>query len=191
MRSSHILAALSAAVLVACGGGGGSTTPAGPGIDPNAATVSLSGVAAKGLMANADVKVYAVKSDGTVDTSTVLGTATTDAKGQYTLSFAATKDQPYVITVTAKADGSTTHLDEVSGTSQALPSGFTMRAVLVPASGGTVTSPGCWTRPTTLTTNDCPAGGAAEGVVVDAGVVADVATISTGGRFADATGAGR
>lgn len=140
MRSSHILAALSAAVLVACGGGGGSSTPAGPGVDPNAATVSLSGVAAKGLMANADVKVYAVKSDGTVDTSTVLGTATTDAKGQYTLSFAATKDQPYVITVTAKADGSTTHLDEVSGTSQALPSGFTMRAVLVPASGGTVTT---------------------------------------------------
>jgi hypothetical protein len=125
--------ALAVALLAACGGGG-SDSPA-----PTTAAVTLSGTAAKGLMAGADVSALAVKADGTVDT-TPLATTTTDASGHYTLNFTATKDQPYVIQVKAKDDGSTTHLDEVSGAAQALPAGFAMRALFVPTSTGNVST---------------------------------------------------
>lgn len=128
-------AMLSAGLLAACGGGGDSPAPAPA--PSTSASVSLSGVAAKGLMANADVSAHAVLSDGTV-AADALATGTTDASGHYSLSFTATTNQPYVIKVTAKAG--TTHLDEVSGTAQSLPAGFTMRAFVVPATSGTVTT---------------------------------------------------
>lgn len=121
-------------MLVACGGGGDS-----PPAPPPTASVALSGTASKGLMANADVAVLPVNADGSIG-STALATTTTDASGHYTLSFTATKDQPYVIQVKAKADGSTTHLDEVSDSTQSLPAGFTMRALLVSAATGSLTT---------------------------------------------------
>ncbi|MEY4750256.1 MAG: hypothetical protein RIQ60_2470 [Pseudomonadota bacterium] len=132
-RPSLTWALACASVLAACGGGG-SSTPS------TAAKVALSGVASKGLMANADVKVHPVKADGSVDLTVILATATTDANGNYTVSFDGNQGQPYVVRVSAKADGSTTHLDEVSGTSKALPAGFAMRAVIIPASSGSVTT---------------------------------------------------
>ncbi|MBA4175257.1 MAG: hypothetical protein C0505_01635 [Leptothrix sp. (in: Bacteria)] len=124
---------MAAGLLASCGGGGGGgeTPPAG-----NQATVALAGTAAKGLMANADVAVYPVNPDGTVG-STALATGTTQADGRYSLSFAATQGQPYVVRVTAKAG--TTHLDEVTGAAQALPTGFAMRSMLVPAGTGALT----------------------------------------------------
>lgn len=130
-------AMLSAGLLAACGGGGGdgSTTPNPPVND--SASVSLSGIAAKGLMANADVTAHAINADGTIATA-ALATTTTDAQGHYSLSFSATKGQPYVIKVTANAN--TTHLDEVSGVAQPLPVGFTMRALLPPVTTDTVTT---------------------------------------------------
>ncbi|MEY3252287.1 MAG: hypothetical protein RL227_1260, partial [Pseudomonadota bacterium] len=91
---------------------------------------------AKGLMANADVTVLAVNADGSVG-STVLASGTTSATGAYNLSFTATAGTPYVVRVAAKADGSTTHLDEVLGT-QPLPAGFALRALTVPTGSGTV-----------------------------------------------------
>jgi hypothetical protein len=136
MRQQTLWAAmLSAGLLAGCGGGGGDeATP----VD-NSASVAMSGVAAKGLMANALVSAHAVGADGSV-AAAALASTTTDAAGKYTLSFAATKDEPVVIRVQAKDDGSTTHLDEVSGTSQALPAGFTMRALFVPNASGAIST---------------------------------------------------
>lgn len=137
MKFSNLIpTALGVAILAGCGGGGGGAT------DTSASgqgSVSVSGTAAKGLMANADVGAYAVAADGTVG-ATALATTTTDPSGHFALTFSATQDKPYVIKVSAKADGSTTHLDEVTNTSQALPAGFTMRALLVPGTAGAVTT---------------------------------------------------
>ncbi len=138
-RATAGLAAVS--ILSACGGGGGGDTGTQQPVSTTA-TVSLSGVAAKGQMANAEVNVYAVKADGTVDGLGLLATPViTDAQGRYTLSFAGTKDQPYVVKVSAKADGSTTHADEVGAVpQQPLPEGFSMRALVIPASTGAITA---------------------------------------------------
>ena len=133
MKVTASLAAVS--ILSACGGSGGTSTPT-----DNSAAVSLSGTAAKGLMANAEVNVHPVKAaDGSIDPVGLLATPVlTKADGSYSLSFAGTKDQPYVIRVTATAN--TTHADEVTGQAQPLPAGFSMRALLLPASSGTVST---------------------------------------------------
>lgn len=136
-----------AGLLTACGGGGSGSdsttppsTPSNPTTPPvTTASVKLSGTAAKGLMANADVAVYAVNPDGSA-AGTPLASTTTDANGQYTLSFTGDKGAPYIVKVSAKADGSTTHADEVSGQAQPLPAGFAMRAAVVPDATGTVTT---------------------------------------------------
>ena len=131
MRQITSLITLAAALcLVACSNGGGSDSP------DTTATVALSGTAAKGLMAGADVAVYPVNADGSVGTS-ALTTTTTDGSGRYSLSFSGTKGEPYVVRVTAKAG--TTHLDEVTGAAQPLPTGFAMRMLVVPASTGAQT----------------------------------------------------
>ena len=135
MRKTLFVAMASAGLLSACGGGGGSdaATPVTPTPSSTSATVALSGTAAKGLMANADVGVYAVNADGSV-AATPLQTTTTDAQGKYSLSFTGTKDQPYVVRVSANAN--TTHADEVTGTAQPLPVGFQMRSLVVPTATG-------------------------------------------------------
>jgi len=133
-------AVATAALLSACAGGGGGDAPPAPPPPPTptGSTVTLTGIAAKGLMANADVTVLGVNADGSVG-STVLATGTTSATGAYNLSFTATAGTPYVVRVAAKADGSTTHLDEVLG-SQALPAGFALRALTVPTGSGAVSA---------------------------------------------------
>jgi hypothetical protein len=130
-------AMLSAGLLMACGGGGGGGETPTP---TDAAQVSLSGVAAKGLMAGAVVTVHAVAADGTVGSALVTSPAEvlTDASGHYTMSFTGAKDQPYVVKVTAREG--TTHLDEIAGTAVALPAGFTMRSLVVPTTTGAVTT---------------------------------------------------
>ncbi len=140
MKKAPLYAVVGAvSLLSACGGGSGtSVTPDVP--VSTAATVALSGTAAKGLMANADVKVHPVAADGSVDLATVLASDTTRTDGSYALSFTGTKDQPYVVRVSTKADGSTTHRDEVTGTDQALPANFAMRSLVVPDASGAVTS---------------------------------------------------
>ena len=126
----------SAGLLAACGGG--STADPGPAVSTST-KVSLTGVAAKGLMAFADVNVYEPK-DGVIDntsTSLVSGVST-DKDGKYSLIFDGTQGLPYVIKVTAKAG--TVHADEATGTSQALPVGFALRALLVPATSGAIST---------------------------------------------------
>ena len=133
-RSPWIPTALAVALLAACGGGG-SDSPA----PATTASVTMSGTAAKGPMANADVAALPVNADGSIGTAP-LATALTDPNGSYTLNFTATKDQPYIIQVKSKANGSTTHVDEVSGQTQNLPAGFSMRALFVPTSTGNLTT---------------------------------------------------
>lgn len=142
-RASLPLTLLAAATLAACGGGGGTesgTGGTGTGGTPTAtkALISLHGVASKGLMAGARVTAHPVRSDGSVDLSTVLGSTESDASGAYQLRFEGTPDQPHVIRVAAKDDGSTTHLDEVAGTARPLPPGFVMRALYTPHQSGEV-----------------------------------------------------
>ena len=136
---TQLLTALTGAALLAgCGGGGSADTA--PVVPPDtSASVSLSGTAAKGLMANADVGVYAVDANGGVASAPMV-TKPIEADGKYSLVFTGKQGQPYVVKVSARADGSTTHADEVSGTPQALPAGFAMRALVLPASAGNVTA---------------------------------------------------
>jgi hypothetical protein len=116
MKSKVLIRALSGALvmvlgmaLVGCGGGGGGATPA-PG-----ASVTLSGTAVAGKFRSADVKVY----DATVYTElapgTPIATGTTDNDGEYTVSLPAGFTKPVVIVVSAKADGTSSVLDEVFG----------------------------------------------------------------------------
>ena len=98
MRHLHLAAIAAAMCISACGGGGGGyTSPTTPVVTPSTSvTVALSGTAAKGLMANADVNVYAANADGTVST-TSLASTTTQADGTYTLSFSGEQGKAYVI----------------------------------------------------------------------------------------------
>ena len=124
--------ALTSVVLVAaCGGGGGGSST------PTASTTGgvVSGTAAKGLLQNALVTAYC----GVKSSSNAIGTATTDANGNYSLTLTQTCAQPVEVVVSAKADGSTTMLDEIAG-QIAAPTNLTMRA-FVPAASSTVSLP--------------------------------------------------
>lgn len=89
--------------MVACGGGGGSSEVA-----TGSSTVSLSGVASKGLLSAAEVQAYEVGSDGTLK---AIGTKKlTDADGAYVLSDLPKTSNPVVVTVTTTS--ATEMLDE-------------------------------------------------------------------------------
>ena len=140
MRKTLFVLLLGTGLLAACGSDGSGeddTAPPTPALPTTNAVVAVSGTAAKGLMVNADVGVYAVDAAGQV-AEPPLATTTTDAQGRYSLQFAGNQDQPYVVRVGAKAG--TTHADEVTGTAQALPVGFQMRSLVIPAATGTVTT---------------------------------------------------
>ena len=126
------LALAVAATLAACGGGGGS--------DSSNTTLTLSGDAAKGALANAIVTAHAIKADGSIDPA-VLATVQTDATGHYKeLSFSAVPNAPYVIQIDAKIDGTTTQLDEVAGVPQAMPANFSMRSLFTKSVAGPMTA---------------------------------------------------
>ncbi|KQV99565.1 hypothetical protein [Rhizobacter sp. Root1221] len=133
MQLKNLWAALAVAGLsAACGGGGGGgdSVPA-----DNGTSVSLAGVAAKGVLQFAVVSVHPVKADGSADLATVLATIPTNDKGEYTLpSFNATRGTPYVVRVTSTTD--TRELDEVTGVPVALPADFALRALVVAPSTG-------------------------------------------------------
>ncbi|QPF71699.1 hypothetical protein G8A07_01310 [Roseateles sp. DAIF2] len=123
----HLSALAAAGLLAACGGGGsGDSSTDTP---PVAASYEVAGVAAKGLLANANVSAHPIK-DGQPDLNTTLASATTDANGAYSLKFAAAAGSVYAVRISAKTDGSTTQKDEITGAAQPLPSGFALRALL-------------------------------------------------------------
>jgi len=137
------------AVLAACGGGGGgssSTTPVQTSqpasVDARSGEkIKLGGVVSKGLLGNANVRVLAVKSDGTIDESSPLATGLTQTNGSYeTTEFTITG--PFVVEVQAKPCSNTTsgvdtsgsacsfHQDEAQAARQYLPSDFKIRAIV-------------------------------------------------------------
>jgi hypothetical protein len=93
--TSKFLVLLSLVVLTACGGGGG-----GGGSSPTASTVGVSGVASKGLLENARVKVYAVSGG----TTSLLGTTTTNANGEYSLTGLTATTNPIIVEIETTAD---------------------------------------------------------------------------------------
>lgn len=139
-----LLAAAILVALTACGGGGGGSND-NPVVNPPAATVSVSGLASKGLLAYAKVTAYAVKADGTADTANVLGSAITNDAGAYTIT-GLTPGVPVLLKVTPlAADGSrpaTSMLDEVSHQrlTVATDSGFELSAVTVLDTTGTTSA---------------------------------------------------
>lgn len=132
MQIKNLWAALAVAGLsAACGGGGGDdSAPA-----DTSTSVSLSGVAAKGVLQYAVVSVHPIRADGSADIENVLATIQTNDKGEYTLpSFQATRGAPYVVRVSTLPI--TRAVDELTGTAVALPADFALRTlVLAPASG--------------------------------------------------------
>lgn len=100
MKHLKLMTIVSAGLLAlaGCGGGGGSSSPG---------TVAVSGTAAKGILIDADVSVYALVNG--VKGTTPLATTTTNSDGEYVLNLAPTSN-PLLIEV--KANANTKMLDE-------------------------------------------------------------------------------
>ena len=139
-RSRTALSMAALLALAACGGGGGSSSSGG-----TPSTVSVAGVASKGLLAHAKVTAYAIKSDGAADTSKVLGSAITDANGAYQIT-GLPPSTPVILEVTPlPAEGTrpaTTMKDEATGTDVvvAVDSGFSLSAAVVLDGTGTTSA---------------------------------------------------
>lgn len=125
----------SAALLAACGGGGGDSSSASTNAAPQAVTVS--GVAAKGLMRNALVQAYAVTAGGQKGAAIGSPVRTSPVDGTYTLSGLPTDA---VILLEVVADSQTTLLDEATGQSIVPTAGFALRAAVKAAAGGTTSA---------------------------------------------------
>lgn len=140
MKKHYLAVLASAALLAACGGGGGDGQPApGPVDTPAQAEVEVTGVAAKGLITGAIVTAHLVDANGAVQSqAAATADAPTDAQGRYRIRVRGTGANPVVIRVVAPAGGAT-HRDEVTGQTQTLPPGFSIRAAVVPRAAATLT----------------------------------------------------
>ncbi len=143
------------AALTACGGGGGGNAKQTDGGSAQPASVDtrsgnkirLGGVVSKGLLGNANVRVLAINSDGSLNEAAPLATGSTlddtdpSKEGSYTTT-EFTISGSYVVEVKAKACDNTAtgvnldashcsyHRDETLGARQYLPTGFKIRAVV-------------------------------------------------------------
>lgn len=124
MRNKFRFLLLSATALVLCACGGGGSGASAP------STMTISGAVVKGPMAMAEVKAYKTTSAGVQ--GELLGSATTDANGGYTISMGSYTG---VVLLTSTATAETTMWDEATGASIAPPVGYSLRASL--AAGGT------------------------------------------------------
>lgn len=122
--------------LVGCGGGGGGGSSA-----PQ--TTALSGKAVKGVIANGDVAIYTIASDGTVS-SEPIATDTTDSSGQYSVTLPSSYNgEPLKVVITAgsnttmKCDVAAGCGDVAFGNTLPLDSGFSLRAVSPGVTGNT------------------------------------------------------
>ena len=114
--------------LLGCGGGGGPAAPP-------AGSTTVSGVVMKGPVSGADVTVYAVKSDGTVNRSGNLGTGKTDPGGNYPVILTTAPTGPVVVEATP-ATGAT-FTDEIN-TAAPVPFKATLRTVVKTVAAGAV-----------------------------------------------------
>ena len=120
-----LTAILLASSLIACGGGGGAG-------DGTSQTITLAGIAAKGILKGADVTAYEVINGQ----ETEVASATTDATGYYSLDLPATSN-PILLVV--GVNDNTTMLDEsqmVNGAYKevAAPAGLILRTAIEDAS---------------------------------------------------------
>lgn len=126
------------AIVAACGGGSsntaatGSGSPAGasPQTPAPAAPLTLTGVASKGLLANARVSVFAITPQG--PSVQVLASGRTDENGRYTLTIPG--DSGPVLVQVEAVTGETRMLDETQRwqgefRSVAAPEGLVLRAI--------------------------------------------------------------
>lgn len=113
------------ASLAACGGGGGGSS--GTDAEQTSSSVSLSGVAAKGVMKNAIVKAFAVTPNG-VKGAQIGATQRTDNAGHYTVSGL---PAGAVLLLEVSVDEQTRMADEATGLDLVPPSNFVMRATKV------------------------------------------------------------
>jgi hypothetical protein len=116
-----MLGTVTAVALVACGGGGGGG--GGGSTPPPTQNKTVAGNAVKGTVSGGTIKFYVVKSDGTKDTS--LGSATTDANGNFKVSFATAPTYP----ILAEATGGS-YVDEVTGATITLAPSDSLTALL-------------------------------------------------------------
>lgn len=112
-----------AGTLAACGGGSSS-----PAVDVPVQSTSrtLDGVAAKGLIKNGIVNVYAYK-DGVKSATPLVTARTSSVDGSYTVNLGSNIG---LFTVEVSADDKTTMADEVGGKDIAMPVGMTMRSLI-------------------------------------------------------------
>lgn len=118
-----------ASALAACGGGGGSTPSSNnPGTSPPAggANITLTGVASKGTIKDAVVKVYAIDAAGARSAAPILTTRTSRNDGSYSLNLGA---RTGLFLIEVSADVGTTMDDEYSNTIP-MPAGLTLRSVV-------------------------------------------------------------
>ena len=120
-----------AALLTACGGGGGTAATS------SLSSSALTGIASKGIISGATVTAYCGGSKANV----VIGTATTDTNGNYSITPSTTCSLPVEVVLTPKAGA--TMFDEATNQPVPLPASFKMRAYIANPS-------------TTLTTNITP-----------------------------------
>lgn len=114
--SRHLTSALVLGALVACGGGGG----AGGG-ETGVQQTSISGQVLKGPTQGATVAMHALAADGS---KTSLGTATSDAQGNYALRVPLVSGHVYLVEATGGR-----YVNEITGTTEPLVGRF--RAVFV------------------------------------------------------------
>lgn len=136
LKHTYLAALLGVAMLAGCGGGGGGD---GGGRD---ATLTLSGVAAKGVLLGAQVKVYALKADGSVGdvplVETTTGDASSQAPGRYTLPvFQLPESGRYVVVVSGRKFKDEVTGDVITLAEDAPP--LTLRALGGSQAGGTGT----------------------------------------------------
>ncbi len=116
------LACALTSALAACGGGGSDAVVSDTGTPT---TRTLAGVAAKGLIKNGVVKVYAYSADG-IKSATPIATTRTAADGSYSVSLGSNIG---LFTVEVSADADTIMADEFSGDIP-MPVGMTLRSLI-------------------------------------------------------------
>ncbi|WP_156948414.1 hypothetical protein [Marinobacterium jannaschii] len=142
-----ILTIAVASALTACGGGGGGGGGGGTSTSTPAPTSgsTVSGTAVKGIIRNGVVKAYAV-TNGSVDRSRELATATTDSNGKYSLVLPTDYEGPVKVEISAVAD--TVMVCDIAagcgttafGATLSLESDFNMGAVIANAKPNTTIS---------------------------------------------------
>lgn len=120
-----------ALTLSACGGGSGGTAAT---TSTSSSGTPITGVASKGIISGATVTAYC--GGQKASPQVIIGTATTDANGNYSLTPTSTCALPVEVVLTPKTGAQM--LDEATGLLVTLPSTFTMRAYI--ANPGTTIS---------------------------------------------------